>query len=56
MLFFGYLFFFPIMEVGYKSEKTKTAKKKVFMDDTHLPIPVSTGQYLCVTISSAMVT
>ena len=45
--------FFPFMkvEIGYKSEK-----KKVFIDDTQLAIPVSTGQYICVTISSSMVT
>lgn len=46
-------FFFSIYEaeIGYKSEK-----KIVFIDDTQLAIPVSTGQYICVTISSSMVT
>lgn len=47
----GFFFSNYEVEIGYKSEK-----KKVFIDDTQLAIPVSTGQYICVTISSSMVT
>lgn len=52
---FGVEYFFPFVEIGYKSDKKKK-RKRVFIADTQLAIPVSTGQYICVTISSSMVT
>lgn len=44
------LWFYEV-QIGYKSEN-----QKVFTADRQLAIPVATGQDICVTISSSMVT